>query len=216
MEEKVEYIASHPGQVKAKTARIFLYHPKFYFIWGLPFIIVLAWAFYSSSIWIGLLAVIIAIPFLIYIINTKAQFAEGDVNLAKIIRPGFLAVPVNLRMSMEGPEYAAVKIIRHRVPKIDGHPANVGDYTPTVSFYVEGKDLPHWKNVRPIPMTVGTSDKNIIDYHLDDLRWQPAEIERRLSLLPENVNIGLHKLDDDELQKLRGEGDYRNPTELFE
>lgn len=187
----METYSNDPSLVKASILRIMLFHPKYFILWGGLTIFLIVIAILSAEIRTLFLfmSIVPAARLLQYCQYILSLFTLGDSNLGMVLRPNVYAIPANLRMSSNGPNYPAIKVMRHKIPKTKCISGEVGTYIPTVSFYVSPKKgEPHWGNVVPIPLTVGTKDFDTIQHHVDKQVHLRSELDRRLSLLCLNGN----------------------------
>lgn len=208
----MESYSDDPGLVKASAWRVMWFHPKYFLMFEILTIIFISIAWASSNLWIQILfcilAVIAQIGFMLYCKLISILFKDGDSNLGRVLRPNVYAVPANLRMSYDEPRYAAVKVMKHKIPKVIGVSGEIGTDVPTVALYNPPKSgQNHWSDLNPIPSTVGTNDPDIIRHHIDKQAHLRSELDRRLSLLCPDGNEselkpGLYLLDDEKLEAL--------------
>lgn len=202
--------ASNPGEIRIDRWRLLRYEP----VWPIVLILSVIGLFYlgltgAGAIYIGsgsfgILVVWIYIA--TYFRLREMQFAEGDVNISKVISldPPLLATSTNMQTGFDSNEYPVVKIVRGKVPAARGRRWKAGDYFASACLYIGPHRKPRWKNVFPLPISLATDRIEVIeeqDRRVADLR---EELDRRLSLVPTPRRPGLYFLDAARLAALRG------------
>lgn len=197
--------ASNPGQVNASFFRLLRYRPKWYFIWGALFLVFQYWGHFSGNYWLYIFCAIFAFLFYLTFKRQQVHFSHGDVNIAKIISrsPDMFATYTNMLTGLDDKDYPVVKVVRSKIPEVEGLGFEVGDYISAACMYAGPMDKAHWLDFFPIPMTVATTDMEALTFHRENLVSSQDELELRLTMLAQPLTPGLYFLDEDELNAKR-------------
>lgn len=197
--------ASNPGQINAKFTRLLRHNPKWYVIWGGLFLVFQYWGHFSGNYWLYIGCALFAILFFLTFKRQQIHFSRGDVNIAKIISrsPDVYAAYTNMLTGLDDKDYPVVKIVQRKIPVVEGMSFEVGDYISAACMYSGPMDKAHWLDFFPIPMSVGTSDLDALRFHRKNLESSQAELELRLTMVPQPLAPGLYFLNEDELNAKR-------------
>jgi len=160
----MDTVASNPGQVKASFLRLLRYKPKWYIIWGVLFLVFQYWGHFSGNYWLYIGCAVFAALLFLTFKRQQIHFSHGDVNIAKIISrsPDMFAMYTNMLTGLDDLDYPVVKVVRSKIPVVDGLSFEVGDYISVGCMYAGPMDKAHWIDVFPIPMSVATTDLNAL------------------------------------------------------
>jgi len=189
--------ASHPGGLRVQPLRWIRFYPAkpLTMLAGLLGSIVGAFLMHWGFAVVSLLLLWINYD---YWLRVRERFHFGCTNPAVIVslNPTLIAVSTNLVRRGLG-EFAAIRIIRHSLPKIRGESPRVGTLLTTVSLYTSPIDpmRPHWADFSPIPADCASGDPQQQDRLMQSLgpeEWE--KLEMRLAEVPRPFEPGLYTI----------------------
>jgi hypothetical protein len=187
-------VASKPGGLTVNPILWLRHYPTWSVLWlmhlGLAIKLALSvhWAF-----WAGVALLVAANG--LYWIRVYEHFRHGCANPAVILQLKPMLIAVWTDLSQGDGEYPVIKIIRKKVPSVDGERPYQGAKLATVALYQRGADdnLPCWGDFNPIPVGCVTwrkdEMKRIMDSFTDE-DW--AALCEGLKRLPGPLRPGLY------------------------
>ncbi len=210
--------ASNPGEIDVELSRVVSNKPLWPLIFSIPVIVFVCLSIFTESGWLRLLfrfgTGFSLLPLLMFWNYQKDRYTKGDVNIGKVLstRPALLAVSTNMTTGMDDRRYPVIKIVSGKVPRVDGHSWEAGDYFAAACLYSGPLGKPHWIDFSPSPQSCATGTYEDLKASEDALAYLQEEFELRMSLVPTPDKPGLYFLDEDRLEALKMWG-QAGPTE---